>query len=169
MDNSSVAQRLKEFIEQKGIPSSQFADMCDIPRPSLSQILTGRNKKINDVIVGQIHKAFPEMSVIWLLFGEGGMLIGQDGNSQSKSEKCPSNDKKNTTDSKGDEKKGKETGVNSTKNAPNTGNNQTIETVQQNIDLLRQIDKMKANQRKVVQITVYYDDSTFETFYPGRK
>ncbi|GFI58835.1 hypothetical protein IMSAG025_02299 [Muribaculaceae bacterium] len=31
-----------------------------------------------------------------------------------------------------------------------------------------EIEKMRKNPRKVVQITVYYDDSTFETFYPGK-
>ena len=36
------------------------------------------------------------------------------------------------------------------------------------IELQMEIEKMRKNPRKVVQITVYYDDSTFETFYPGK-
>ena len=80
MNEDNVAIRLKGFIEQSGLTYSQFADKCGIPRPSLSQIISGRNKKISDVIVGQIHQAFPELSVLWLLFGEGSMI--------AKSEPC---------------------------------------------------------------------------------
>ena len=75
MNDDNVAIRLKGFIDEMGLTNSQFADQCGIPRPSLSQILTGRNKKISDVIVGQIHTAYPRLSVLWLLFGEGDMLV----------------------------------------------------------------------------------------------
>ena len=56
------------------ITSTQFADACNIPRPSLSQILGGRNKKISDEVIAKIHEAYPRLSVMWLLFGEGEML-----------------------------------------------------------------------------------------------
>ncbi|MBR6014346.1 MAG: helix-turn-helix domain-containing protein, partial [Selenomonadaceae bacterium] len=41
-----IVSRLKMFLEQAGISNSQFADTCDIPRPTLSQLLNGRNKKV---------------------------------------------------------------------------------------------------------------------------
>ena len=74
MDVDNVAIRLKGFIESRGLTHSQFADKCSIPRPTLSQLMSGRNKKVSDLVVGQIHKAFPELSVLWLLFGEGEMI-----------------------------------------------------------------------------------------------
>ena len=46
MDTDNVAIRLKGFIQSQGLTNSQFADNCGIPRPSLSQLLGGRNKKI---------------------------------------------------------------------------------------------------------------------------
>ena len=75
MSEENVAIRLKVFIEHLGISSSLFADKCGIPRPTLSQLLNGRNKKVNDVLVGQIHAAYPDLSIVWLLFGEGSMLV----------------------------------------------------------------------------------------------
>lgn len=60
-------------MDSKGIASTQFADMCEIPRPTVSQILNGRNKKISDEIIRKIHSAFPSLSVSWLMFGEGDM------------------------------------------------------------------------------------------------
>ncbi len=57
------------------ISSTQFADACGIPRPTLSQILSGRNKKISDEVIAKIHEAYPRLSVLWLLFGEGDMIM----------------------------------------------------------------------------------------------
>lgn len=66
--------RLKFFMENGNITISQFADTCRIPRPTMSQILNGRNKKVSDELISKIHAAYPELSVMWLMFGEGEML-----------------------------------------------------------------------------------------------
>lgn len=68
-----IVNRLILFMEKHGIGSTQFADACGIPRPTLSQILSGRNKKISDAVISKIHNAYPRLSVLWLLFGEGQM------------------------------------------------------------------------------------------------
>lgn len=72
-----LVNRLKFFMENRDITISQFADTCMIPRPTMSQILNGRNKKISDELISKIHVAFPELSVLWLMFGEGDMLISK--------------------------------------------------------------------------------------------
>ncbi len=73
-----LVNRLKFFMENRDITISQFADTCMIPRPTMSQILNGRNKKISDELISKIHVAFPELSVLWLMFGEGDMLISKN-------------------------------------------------------------------------------------------
>lgn len=73
-----IVNRIKAFMAASSISSTQFADACNIPRPSLSQILGGRNKKISDEVIAKIHEAYPRLSVMWLLFGEGEMLISQN-------------------------------------------------------------------------------------------
>lgn len=69
-----IVSRLKKFINYIGIPVTQFADNCNIPRPTLSQLLNGRNKKVSDEFIGKIHDVYPDLSVLWLMFGEGSML-----------------------------------------------------------------------------------------------
>lgn len=69
-----TAHRLKTYIDYLGLTSSQFADMASIPRPTLSQLLTGRNKSISTDLVSKIHEAFPELNIAWLLFSEGDMV-----------------------------------------------------------------------------------------------
>ena len=70
-----LVSRLKQYLNTRGISITQFADECDIPRPSASQLLAGRNKKVSDEIIGKIHYTYPELSVSWLMFGEGEMVI----------------------------------------------------------------------------------------------
>jgi transcriptional regulator with XRE-family HTH domain len=170
MDDDNVAIRLKGFIESEGLTNSQFADRAGIPRPSLSQLLTGRNKKISDVLVGQIHKAFPDLSVIWLLFGEGEMLVSAPGKEEKDDDALNLfSDEENFLDD--DTEMIKKSNLNALntprKPVPNRMNSE-IEEDLRIVELQRQIDKMKRNPRKVSHITVYYDDSTFETFYPRR-
>ena len=66
-----VAERMKSFIEYKGISVTQFADATKIQRSSMSQILGGRNQKISINTIGKIHSAYPDLSIYWLLYGTG--------------------------------------------------------------------------------------------------
>ena len=75
-----IVTRLKTFLQQGGIGISQFADNCEIPRPTLSQLLNGRNKKVSDELISKIHRAYPSLNIMWLLFGDGDMIV-PNGNS----------------------------------------------------------------------------------------
>lgn len=70
-----IVSRLKRFLQQNGIANSQFADNCQIPRPTLSQILNGRNKKVSDEVIAKIHHSYPSLNVMWLMFGDGEMFV----------------------------------------------------------------------------------------------
>ena len=70
-----LATRLRRFIEFTNLPFSLFADKAGIPRPTLSQILSGRNKKVSNEVIGKIHEAFPLLNILWLMFGDGEMVV----------------------------------------------------------------------------------------------
>lgn len=78
VNRMDFVNRLKRFMNSQSIGSTQFADACRIPRPTMSQILSGRNKKISDEVISKIHGAYPSLSVLWLLFGEGNMLVAEN-------------------------------------------------------------------------------------------
>ena len=177
MDDQNVAIRLKGFIEYEGLSHSQFADRCGIPRPSLSQLLTGRNKKISDVIVGQIHKAFPRLSVLWLMFGEGPMISPQEPASPETfnnglfdiSDASLFNEVQEITPHIKPQQNQSNVnalsiGANAIQNPQNKQYNEDIRIS----ELQKQLENLTKNPRKVSHITVYYDDSTFETFKPER-
>lgn len=188
MAEDNIAIRLKGFIQSQGLTYAQFADNCGIARPSLSQLLGGRNKKISDVMVGQIHRAYPQLSVLWLMFGEGKMI--DDGDAQSIPRVEVEKMHADVTDEIGqksifeiddpeiteeftyapqfEDKYENVKPLIRPKKRVNASENERNEGDVQAVELLRQIEKMKKNPRKVTQITVYYDDSTFETFCPKK-
>lgn len=73
-----VVSRLKYFMDSSGLTISQFADTCNIPRPTMSQLISGRNKRISNEIIDKIHNGFPNLSILWLMFGEGQMLVNEN-------------------------------------------------------------------------------------------
>lgn len=70
-----IISRLKLFLDQNGISNSQFADTCEIPRPTITQLLKGRNKKVSDEVISKIHLAYPALNIMWLMFGDGEMFV----------------------------------------------------------------------------------------------
>ena len=164
METSNVASRLKLFMDSTGLTNSQFADQCGIPRPSLSQLLSGRNKKLSDVVVKQIHDQFPELSVLWLMFGEGEMLVPKpvDPFLMSEAAKFLDDGPEETSGSNLSEL----TNANFTPNAPE---NQQYNPSFANANSRVQIEQNPVNPRKVISITVFYDDNSYETFVPEKK
>ena len=80
-----IVTRLKMFLDKSGIANSQFADTCGIPRPTLSQLLNGRNKKVSDEVFAKIHRAYPQLNIMWLMFGDGTMMVDEDSSSMQSS------------------------------------------------------------------------------------
>ena len=163
MEEENVAVRLKLFMDQMGISNSQFADQCGIPRPSLSQLLNGRNKKISDVIVRQIHDRYPELSVLWLMFGEGSML-----NPTPLSSALASEGEKFMDDDTDDDENFEENQLTTPINAVQMPINKAVKDVFKATEIIGKIDKNSSNPRKVRSITVFYDDNSYETFTPSK-
>ncbi len=65
-----MLSRIKEIIEAKNLTPSRFADHVDVPRSTISHILSGRNKPSLEVIQ-KILEAFPDIPAEWLVRGKG--------------------------------------------------------------------------------------------------
>lgn len=178
-----IPARIKLFLDSTGIQNSQFADTCGIPRPSLSQLLNGRNKKVSDEVIGKIHDAYPNLSVLWLLFGEGDML--QSGNIETSERKNEDISPIFPTDESDLEEfnfseppfpSSNKKDANRNFTEKDIKSNQNIEEIpvqrissrnpeQQNTQLSIKSDMSK----KVLSIMVFYSDNSFETFVPQNK
>ena len=164
MDDFPVASRLKSLIEALELSDSQFADRCSISRPTLSLLLSGKNKKVSDVMLSQIHNAFPQVSILWLLFGEG-EKFKQEKSEESKAEKTTENFIFPDTNKEKDEQLNL-VNVNQLENIIQNVVNKSFESSFQTFENIVLKPSNISSPRKVSKITVYYDDSTFETFVP---
>lgn len=69
-NNSIVRDRLKQFIEYKGISVRAFQLSADLSNSFVASI----DQSIAHKTQIKIQKAFPELNMTWLLLGEGNML-----------------------------------------------------------------------------------------------
>lgn len=63
-------KRIKKVMEYYNISASSFAEKIEVPRSSISHILSGRNKPSLEFIL-KITKEFKEVDLFWLLYNEG--------------------------------------------------------------------------------------------------
>lgn len=166
MEDFPVATRLKSIISSLGLSDSQFADRCGISRPTLSLLLSGKNKKISDIMLAQIHEAFPEVSILWLLFGEGEMFKKENHSSEigSQGDENPLYQE----NYRGEEEQLNLINVKQLENIIKDVVNKSFEASKLDMENLVLKISEPTSLRKASKITVYYDDSTFESFIPEK-
>lgn len=169
-----IVNRLNLFMEKHGIGSTQFADSCGIPRPTLSQILSGRNKKISDAVIAKIHNAYPHLSVLWLLFGEGQMESAQN-NALSEPQNAP---KSSSSPSAGAsyrpiqpdslEPEDGLFGLNSSSEPLVFDDDEALHEVSapRNSDESPTVTIPADGSKSIINIMVFYSDNSFQSFVP---
>lgn len=164
MEDSPVASRLRALIDALGLSDSQFADQCNVSRSTLSLILSGKNKKISDVMLSQIHAAFPGVSILWLLFGEGDIFKKDKPEPEMPSQE---NENKIFPDNRSvNSEFSNLISLNNLENMIQEVINKSFKSSLSNFENLILKTSETSSPRKVSKITVYYGDSTFETFIP---
>lgn len=174
-----IISRLKIFLEKRRISNSVFADNCKIARPTLSQLLTGRNKKVSDEVVSKIHEAYPELSIMWLLFGEGAMEVenAEVSNSAGSSEEPSIFDEKNISVSSqskvidfDDEKN--EAGDYLSESSLGSSLQDAMRIIANTSEQQQSVPVAGVSAgagKKIVNIMVFYSDKSFDSFVPAGK
>jgi len=67
-------ERLRQFLESKGISIRKFCIENDISYNSFHQIITG-GRKIGLNTLKQVAKAYPNLNMNWVIFGKGPIEI----------------------------------------------------------------------------------------------
>lgn len=70
-----MEDRIKKFMEFKGISPSELADTIGVQRSNVTHVLKGRNKP-SFQFIEKLLQIYPEMNAKWLLLGEGNMIEG---------------------------------------------------------------------------------------------
>ena len=171
-----IVSRLKKFLEHAGISNSQFADTCVIPRPTLSQLLNGRNKKVSDEVIAKIHRAYPTLNIMWLLFGDGEMIMGgDDATSGTDKMSAPNSSSESRVDEMGqraisfedDDTNGYRPVNRPTQRVATPSSvNEAIQSIMRSSTAGRPRGAASPDARRVVNIMVFYNDGRFEEFGP---
>ena len=175
----NFVSRLKEYLNSRGMSVTQFADTCDIPRPTMSQLLNGRNKKVSDELIGKIHLAYPDISVLWLMFGEGPMLASGYRKPVEESSVKHESHQSIQFDVIPDEVQPDEPTmpeeslfvgfeapeINESKSTPEKPAASSNELESKKISF----SEASASEKRIVSIIVYYSDNSYESFGPVPK
>ena len=161
-------------MDQAGISSSQFADTCEIPRPTLSQLLNGRNKKVSDEVIGKIHRAYPTLNVMWLMFGDGEMLNGVVSPAGDEVQVDTESPRGVDTVHRAisfdtDEPSGYQRVLKQPQRvAASPTMNETIQSIMRGATQVRGAQRGgSSGDRRVVKLLVFYNDNSFEEFGPS--
>ena len=137
-----MKDRIKQIMDAQQMSQQSFAAFLDISPATLSSIFTGRTKPTLSTVEA-LKKKFPNINTDWLMFGSGSMF------SDAKDSNTVVADGQNNDPARASE-------INSVRNTPREMPKTEI----------KYIDRP---QRHVVEIKVYYDDFTYESFYPAPK
>lgn len=68
-----LSNRIKDFVSYTKMSVRKFASECGLKQPTLDKHIRGTSDPNVVTLIG-IAKRFPELSLDWLLLGEGNML-----------------------------------------------------------------------------------------------
>lgn len=149
----TIIDRLKMILDRVNLTPGNFADKIGVAPATISHILSGRNKYPSAEVMLRLHDTYPDIDLNWLLTGEGslvkddpdsmftGSLFGDNLINASKSTTEAENRKENQSETP--------------KKADNT-------IVKQEVIYKEHPD------RKIVEIRIFFDDGTYETFTPSK-
>ena len=134
-----MKDRIYQLMKQQGMSQKQFANELCVGEATLSSIFTGRTRPTTN-IVSNIHERFPEVSIPWLMFGEGDMYAGETVSEHMVADPLVAKDAVPATDL-------------------------FATSVHPTMPLMRETIKyVDKPQRKITEIRVFFDDGTYETF-----
>ena len=154
-------------MESQHMTQQLFADFLGQSPATLSSIFNGRTRPTIN-IVEAIKKKIPNINTDWLMFGSGDMYLVQN---------TPSDDLFSTADTPSVAHPIDQNLMLDFDSAPQTTPQNTTQTPQ-NFNSVRpthpeivkdEVKIIDKPQRKVIEIRVFYDDQTWDTFVPAKK
>ena len=79
-----MKDRIYQLMQHTGLKQAEFAERLGMSAGSVSNIFTGRTNPTNNHVQA-IHRAFPQVNINWLLFGEGEMMDHAEGDADAPS------------------------------------------------------------------------------------
>ena len=158
-----MKDRIKQIMESQRMTQQEFADYIGLAPATLSSIFNGRTRPTLNVVEA-LKKKIPNISIDWLMFGSGEMFITPESkiSGSDNPEKDPLFQESQMIDFDHPLPPTPQNG-NQTSPVFNSVKTTRPEIVREEVKI---VDKP---QRRVMEIRVFYDDQTWETFVPAKK
>lgn len=170
-----MVNRIQEILKKYNLTAARFADQLDVPRSTISHILSERNKPSLEFIQ-KVLENYPDISTNWLIKGEG-TIFGKEMDLFSELEMKPEQlqpeirEKDKKEDDFPAEKliepdNSREESIheNLRKESPPP---EEVEKIDNQADTSRK--NVVSAKRKIVRLIAFYEDNTFEEFLPAEK
>lgn len=139
-----MKDRIYQLMKTLGLTQKEFAAKLCVAEGTLSSIFNGRTKPTNN-LVNAVHTFFPEVSINWLMFGEGDMYAAAPSDQPSAE---PHDDAQPVLD------------------FPEQPKEQLMAVPPILEEIRDSVKNLNKPPRKPIEIRVFFDDGTFEIFCP---
>lgn len=158
-----MKDRIKQIMESQKMTQQEFADYIGLAPATLSSIFNGRTRPTLNVVEA-LKKKIPNINIEWLMFGSGEMTstpqieLSESGQTGI----APQNPTSPMFDF-------------DSSPSPTPQNNSSMITNPNSVRTTRpemvvnEVKMQDKPQRRVLEIRVFYDDQTWETFVPAKK
>lgn len=151
-DLSVIKNRIDLIRKRFGMNLAEFAEAISVGRATITHIAQGRNNPSLEVIMKIINR-FPDISIEWLLNGNGEM-------ERSISTSDASADLFSSPENGVFQEEGQGERENAKEKALTPADISTHTTVK---EVIRYVEKPA---KKIVEVRIFFDDNTFEVFKP---
>ncbi len=142
-----MIERLKLIIDYYNLSASSFADKIDVPRSSISHLLSGRNKPSLDFLM-KVVNSFEAVDLNWVVFGKGSFPKTNEPEQDSSAQSQQS--------------------FNFTKPEPQKIEEEQTNTIELSPTKSEEIETIKElktdSSKKLVKIILLYNDGSFEDY-----
>ena len=162
-----MKDRIRQIMESLQMTQSEFADYIGLAPATLSSIFNGRTRPTLNVVEA-LKKKIPDINIDWLLMGFGEMYHHHSTPAEDTLH-FPDDDVDQTPKNPNPMFDFAPSPVSNPQNGPSTPSNfNSVKSTHPEItrEEVKIVDKP---QRRVLEIRVFYDDQTWETFVPTRK
>lgn len=160
-----MEDRIRKFMEYKGISPSELADSIGVQRSNVTHVLKARNKP-SFQFIEKMLQIYPELDAKWLMLGTGNMVDTPVKTKtlfdQITEPESPSARKTETTEQKPFFNEPK----------PAEPKELTIPPVSENSEKKIAGDELQdqffSSEKPIERLVVFYKDSTFKVYNPSR-
>ena len=148
-----IKDRVKQVMDRENLTAGAFADSIGVSPATITHILNGRNKYPSTEVLLRLHNRYPDVSMQWLLLGEGEGIEMSSITPESLFDESESG--VNATTDPGIQENRKEMGLRDIRK-------DAKETV------VQEVIYKERPVRKITEIRIFFDDNTYETFTPTK-